>query len=241
MGQPCFNSLQVGQVLAEMYLELRKNQCFNSLQVGQVRLWFVYWCVLVIQFQFLIGRLGTHLPQLRNWLINCVSIPYRQARYKKGGQAKNGREMFQFLIGRLGTHQQRKASFEPKRFQFLIGRLGTHAAHKILQVLQWFQFLIGRLGTKDYIIFYMKLLCFNSLQVGQVHDGKNRGILYDNSFQFLIGRLGTNNLSTTTPTATIMFQFLIGRLGTGSCQRTVSSSSAFQFLIGRLGTYQLGF
>ena len=56
-----------------------------------------------VQFQFLIGRLGTQELQLKQQPI-------------KG---------FQFLIGRLGTVLQAMKDSFYRQFQFLIGRLGT--------------------------------------------------------------------------------------------------------------------
>ena len=76
---------------------------FNSSQVG----WELVPCcrlpATILQFQFLIGRLGTQIGQ----------------------SFTSDAGMFQFLIGRLGTVSLFPDLDREEGFQFLIGRLGT--------------------------------------------------------------------------------------------------------------------
>ena len=65
--------------------------------------------MVVILFQFLIGRLKTYV-------------------YTK--RIKAERILFQFLIGRLKTLLFRCISTTLRQFQFLIGRLKTKATHR---------------------------------------------------------------------------------------------------------------
>ena len=121
----CFNSLQVGQVLGlvlpfilqhlvsipyrqaryfygELDVQVLEHS-FNSLQVGQVLIFSIIQSLLIFQFQFLIGRLGTNSwgYSITNILcFNSLQVGQVQSQLKLGQYRAY---MFQFLIGRLGT------------------------------------------------------------------------------------------------------------------------------------------
>ena len=123
-----------------------------------------------MQFQFLIGRLGTKLLKEGGAEWKNVSIPYRQARYKTSSLTKyqvplvsipyrQARYLYRWysLCGRGYSFNslqvgQVRCTFEnfevdETKFQFLIGRLGTWENGEVGNMGRSFQFLIGRLGT----------------------------------------------------------------------------------------------
>ena len=155
--------------LDDCYSKYSSPYGFNSLQVGQVQFIISYKKSNLMQFQFLIGRLGTRegltfdsngdcfnslqvgqvpMKRLHKQNSYSVSIPYRQARYEREDLKILFDATFQFLIGRLGTISQ--------------SNLPPGAACVSIPYRQ-------ARYSDTWIIPWGNYVCFNSLQVGQVH------------------------------------------------------------------------
>ena len=143
-----FNSLQVGSKLRGDRHELIQKLSFNSLQVGSKLPQFFPYSHMMIEFQFLIGRLKTLRFYFSYSSVLCFNSLQVGSKLKWGFFDYSCRIMFQFLIGRLKTifllilllpfssvsipyRQSQKKNNQTTGnslqygFQFLIGRLKT--------------------------------------------------------------------------------------------------------------------
>ena len=254
-----FNSLQVGYKPPAEKSQYTGYSCFNSLQVGYKR---PAWCCGIFRlapFQFLIGRLQTHITPVNvdinpefQFLIGRLQTkrPCHIQIFFKVFQFLIGRlqtfersfffsrySAFQFLIGRLQTPAGFASGHDSPRFQFLIGRLQTVLISRKSRSVNVFQFLIGRLQTLQGIIRAVPIKArFNSLQVGYKRSFHSNlpdlGCRGFNSLQ--VGYKLSKNGQDSQPGR--RFQFLIGRLQTERIPLRGKHIPGFQFLIGRLQT-----